>query len=218
MRRSFFALACAVLSLLSAALVIGAEPPVAWNNTVFVTSAISPGTFKAPSTGIFGNDYVAELMKQGLSEEEVNKRVISRDIELTGESGEIRYMVYALDAATGKVKWEREAHKGAPFGGRHRKNTYASETPATDGERLDAYFGNVGLFAYSLDGNLLWTTKFEPQPMYLDFGTAASPVVSDGRVFVVHDNDGKSFAAAVDAKTGKQLWKVDRDARRLICT
>ena len=47
--------------------------------------------------------------------------------------------------------------------------------------------------------------------MYLDFGTAASPVVHDGRVFVVHDNDGKSFAAAVDAKTGKQLWKVDRD-------
>jgi outer membrane protein assembly factor BamB len=47
--------------------------------------------------------------------------------------------------------------------------------------------------------------------MYLDFGTAASPVVADGRVFVVHDNDGKSFAAAIDAKSGKQLWKVDRD-------
>jgi outer membrane protein assembly factor BamB len=47
--------------------------------------------------------------------------------------------------------------------------------------------------------------------MYLDFGTAASPVVHDGRVFVVHDNDGKSFAAAVDARTGKQVWKVDRD-------
>ena len=189
----------------------GWSSPVAWQNTVFVTSAISPGAFKAPSTGIFGNDYVAELMKQGLPEEEVNKRVISRDVELTGESGEIRYMVYAHDAATGKLKWEREAHKGAPFGGRHRKNTYASETPTTDGERLYVYFGNVGLFAYSLDGKLLWTTRFDPQPMYLDFGTAASPVVSDGRVFIVHDNDGKSFAAAVDAKTGKQLWKVDRD-------
>ena len=47
--------------------------------------------------------------------------------------------------------------------------------------------------------------------MYLDFGTAASPVVHDGRVFIVHDNDGKSFAAAVDAKTGKQIWRVDRD-------
>jgi len=189
----------------------GWSSPVAWNNTVFVTSAISPGAFKAPQTGIFGNDYVAELAKQGLSEDEVVKKVIARDVELTSESGDIRYMVYAFDAASGKLRWEREAHKGAPFGGRHRKNTYASETPATDGERLYVYFGNVGLFAYSLDGQLLWTTKFDPQPMYLDFGTAASPVVSDGRVFVVHDNDGKSFAAAIDAKTGKQLWKVDRD-------
>jgi outer membrane protein assembly factor BamB len=120
-------------------------------------------------------------------------------------------MVYAFDAATGKMRWEREAHKGAPFGGRHRKNTYASETPATDGERLYAYFGNVGLFAYSLDGNELWKTRYEPQKMYLDFGTAASPVVHEGKVFVVHDNDGKAFAAAIDARTGKQVWRVDRD-------
>src|SRR5262245_53539625 len=127
----------------------GWSSPVAWNDTVFVTSAISPGAFKAPSTGIFGNDYVAELMKQGLPDEEVNKRVIGRDIELTSETGEIRYMVYALDADTGKVAWEREVRRARPFGGRHRKNTYASETPVTDGERLYVSFGgNVGIFCY----------------------------------------------------------------------
>jgi outer membrane protein assembly factor BamB len=191
----------------------GWSSPIAWNNTVFVTTAISPGAFKAPSTGIFGNDYVAELMKQGLPEDEVNKRVISRDIELTSESGEIRYMVYAFDANNGKMKWEREAHKGPPFGGRHRKNTFASETPTTDGERLYVYFGNVGLFAYSMDGKPLWNTRFDPQPMYLDFGTAASPVVDDGKVFVVHDNEGTSFVAAVDARTGKHLWRVERDIK-----
>ncbi|MDP2052138.1 MAG: PQQ-binding-like beta-propeller repeat protein, partial [Acidobacteriota bacterium] len=117
----------------------GWSSPVAWNDTVYVTSAISPGAFKAPSTGIFGNDYVAELAKQGLSEDEVVKKVVSRDIELTAESGAIRYLVYAFDAATGKLRWEREAHHGAPVGGRHRKNTFASETPATDGERIYAY-------------------------------------------------------------------------------
>jgi outer membrane protein assembly factor BamB len=189
----------------------GWSSPVAWNDLVYVTSAISPGAFKAPSTGIFGNDYAADLAQQGLSDEEVVKRVVSRDIELTAESGDVRYMVFAFDAATGKLRWQREAHKGAPFGGRHRKNTYASETPATDGERLYVYFGNVGLFAYSLDGTPLWNTRFEPQPMYLDFGTASSPVVHNGRVYVLHDNDGKSFAAAVDAKTGKVAWRVERD-------
>jgi outer membrane protein assembly factor BamB len=191
----------------------GWSSPVAWNDTVFVTSAISPGAFKAPSTGIFGNDYVAELSKQGLSDDEVLKRVVARDIELTSDTGEIRYMVYAFAASSGKPKWEREAHKGAPFGGRHRKNTYASETPATDGERLYVYFGNVGLFAYTLDGKAVWNTRFDPQPMYLDFGTAASPVVSEGRVFVVHDNEGRSFVAAVDAKTGKHLWQMERDIK-----
>ena len=124
----------------------GWSSPVAWKDQVFLTSAISPGAFKAPSTGIFGNDYAAELAGQGLSNEEVMKRVSPRDLESSDESGEVRYMVYAFDAATGRVRWEPEAHKGAPFGGRHRKNTFASETPATDGERLYVYFGNVGLF------------------------------------------------------------------------
>ena len=71
----------------------------------------------------------------------------------------------------------------------------------------------LSLFAFSLEGKPLWNVRFDPQPMYLDFGTASSPVVADGRVFVVHDNDGKSFAAAIDARTGKQLWKVDRDLK-----
>jgi outer membrane protein assembly factor BamB len=189
----------------------GWSSPIVWRDRVYVTSAISPGAFKAPSTGIFGNDYAAELMKQGLPVEEVNRRVISRDIELTDETGDIRYMVFALDAKTGKVIWEREAHKAKPFGGRHRKNTYASETPVTDGERLYVSFGgNVGLFAYSLDGKLLWKHTWPPQPIYLDFGTASSPIVHKGRVYQLHDNDGEAFFAALDAKTGKELWSVKR--------
>ena len=120
-------------------------------------------------------------------------------------------MVYAIDATTGRIRWEREAHKGPPVGGRHRKNTYASETPVTDGERVYVYFGNVGLFAYALDGTPLWSKRFEPQPMYLDFGTASSPVVHGGLVFILHDNDGKSFVAAVDARTGQERWRINRD-------
>jgi outer membrane protein assembly factor BamB len=188
----------------------GWSSPIAWNDRVFLTSAISPGAFKAPSTGIFGNDYAAELAAKGLSDDEVLEAVRQRDIERTQDTGEIRYMVYALDAATGRMLWEREAHKGRPFGGRHRKNTYASETPATDGERVYAYFGNVGLFAYAMDGTLVWAHRYDPQPIYLDFGTASSPIVHEGRVYILHDNDGDSFVAAVDTKSGKELWRTGR--------
>jgi hypothetical protein len=92
-------------------------------------------------------------------------------------------------------------------GGRHRKNTYASETPATDGERLYASFGgNVGLFCLALDGSVLWRRTWEPQSIYLDFGTASSPVVHGGRVYVLRDSEGESFLTALDAKTGDIAW------------
>ena len=139
------------------------------------------------------------------------RRVRARDNETPEESDEIRYMVYALDAGTGKIKWEREAHKARPSGGRHRKNTYASETPFTDGERLYVSFGqNVGLFCYTLDGTLLWKKHWPPQPIYLDFGTASSPTVHDGRVYLLHDSEADSYITALDAKTGEEVWRTAR--------
>jgi outer membrane protein assembly factor BamB len=190
----------------------GWSSPIVWRDRVYVTSAVNAGKFKAPSTGIFGNDYAAELSKQGLSNEEIGKRVVARDIELTAEAEEVSYKVFAIDSKTGKVKWEQEAHRGQPFGGRHRKNTYASETPATDGERLYASFGgNVGLFCYSMDGKLLWKKVWPPQRIYLDFGTASSPVVHKGVVYQMHDNETESFLVALDAKTGNELWKTSRN-------
>jgi len=188
----------------------GWSSPVAWNDRVFVTSAINPGAFKPPSPGIFGTDYWYELEAQGLSEEEVTRRFQARDIEQTDEAGEVRYMVYGLDATTGRVRWSREAHRGEPFRGRHRKNTYASETPATDGERVYAYFGNVGLFCYTVDGDPVWQHRFEPQPMHLDIGTASSPVVHGGRVYVLQDTEARSFLAAFDAETGREIWVAER--------
>jgi len=189
----------------------GWSSPIVWGDRVFVTSAVNTNAFKQPSKGIFGNDYAAELEKQGLSEAEVVKKLVDRDIELASESGAISYVVAALDARTGKIVWQREAHRGPPPGGRHRKNTYASETPATDGERIYASFGgNVGVFCYDLNGKLLWQRTWAPQPIYLDFGTASSPVVHQGRVYQLHDNDGESFFAALDARTGKEIWHVKR--------
>jgi outer membrane protein assembly factor BamB len=195
----------------------GWSSPIVLGDTVFVTSAVSAKSFKAPSTGIFGNDYVAELQKQGLSPDEIMARLRDRDLEGPEESGEIAYMLFAIDAKTGATKWSREAHRGLPPGGRHRKNTYASETPVTDGERVYASFGgNVGIFCFSLDGTLLWTKTWPPEPIYLDFGTASSPVVHNGQVIVLHDTDGGSFLAALDAGTGRELWSIDRgDPRRM---
>jgi outer membrane protein assembly factor BamB len=189
----------------------GWSSPIVWGDTVFLTSGISSKPFKRPTPGLYGNDFIAELQRQGLSSEEIMRRVRARDNETPEESDEIAYMVYALDAASGRVKWEQAAHKGTPAGGRHRKNTYASETPFTDGERLYVSFGqNVGLFCYALDGTLLWKTHWPPQPIYLDFGTASSPTVHNGRVYLLHDSEADSYITALDAKTGDEIWRTAR--------
>jgi outer membrane protein assembly factor BamB len=189
----------------------GWSSPIVWGDTLFVTSGISSKPFKQPTPGLYGNDYIAELTAQGLSNQEIMRKVRERDNEAPEESDQIRYMVYALDARTGNVKWEREAHKARPSGGRHRKNTYASETPFTDGERVYVSFGqNVGLFCYSMDGKLLWKKHWPPQPIYLDFGTASSPTVYDGRVYLLHDSEADSYMTALDAKTGDEIWRTSR--------
>lgn len=189
----------------------GWSSPIVWGDTVFVTSAISSKPFKKPTPGLYGNEYIAEMQAQGLSNEEIGKRAAERDGESAEEADEIRYMVYALEARSGRITWEREAVRAKPFRGRHRKNTYASETPVTDGERLYVSFGqNVGLFVYSLDGTLLWKKQWEPRPIYLDFGTASSPTVSEGRVYLLQDNEAQPSIAALDARTGEELWRTPR--------
>ncbi|HVL66694.1 MAG TPA: PQQ-binding-like beta-propeller repeat protein [Vicinamibacterales bacterium] len=189
----------------------GWSSPIVWNDTVYVTAAVGTKPFKQPSAGLFGNDYVAELQAQGITGAELMKKVQERDNEMPEEASELRYMLYALDARSGRMKWEREAVKMMPAAGRHRKNTYATETPFTDGERIYASFGqNVGLYVFSMDGTPLWQKRWPPQPIYLDFGTASSPVVHEGRVYVVNDSEKLSYISALDAKTGEELWRTER--------
>jgi outer membrane protein assembly factor BamB len=76
-----------------------------------------------------------------------------------------------------------------------------------------AYFGNVGLFAYDFDGKLVWKADLGAYPMQNNWGTAASPALHGGRLYVVHDNDKRSFLVALDAATGEEIWRVDRDEK-----
>lgn len=168
----------------------GWSSPIVWGDKVFLTSVVTAGKFEDPKKGLY---FGGERPKP------------STDTH--------RWMVWCHDFKTGRKLWEKEAHHGAPSSTVHIKNTYASETPVTDGERLYAYFGNVGLFCYDLDGKELWSQKWGSFKTRFGWGTAASPAVHGGRVFIVNDNEEKSFLVALDAKTGKELWRVERDEK-----
>ena len=83
----------------------------------------------------------------------------------------------------------------------------------TDGERVYAYFGNVGVFAFDMDGTPVWSHPIGPFPSRTGWGTAASPVLHDRRLYIVCDNEEQSFLVAFDARTGKQIWRVERDEK-----
>lgn len=118
---------------------------------------------------------------------------------------------YDVSLATGTVGWERGVHRAVPTGPKHVKNTYASETPITDGERIYAYFGSVGLFVFDLAGSPIWSKEMAPVKMRSGHGHASSPALFDDRLVIVNDNDTQSFVAAFDEKSGRQLWKVERE-------
>ncbi|HUE80944.1 MAG TPA: PQQ-binding-like beta-propeller repeat protein [Pyrinomonadaceae bacterium] len=189
----------------------GWSSPIVTGGKVYLTTVTTDGKSKPPQTGTeYSNEYVAELQKQGLSDEEVLKRVTERDIELPNEVM-LHYFLYCLDLKNGKVEWKKEFHTGRPPGGRHRKNSFVSETPVTDGRHVYVYVANLGLWAFDLKGNLAWTTPLEANPIYLEFGTGSSPALAGNLLVIVSDNEKQQYIAAFDKQTGKQVWRTNRD-------
>ncbi|MBI3824055.1 MAG: PQQ-like beta-propeller repeat protein [Planctomycetes bacterium] len=166
----------------------GWSSPVIWGKRIFVTAAVHDG----PRDKMFAGGYPGGNVKPTI---------------------EHRWMTYCLDFDTGKIVWQREAHKGLPPQPRHPRNSYASETPVCDGERLYVYFANIGAFCYDLDGKPLWEKRWDSYPMRDHWNTGISPVLHKDRLFIVNDNEKESFMVALDKKTGKQIWRVERAER-----
>lgn len=171
---------------------LGHSSPVVWGDSVFVTSAIS-GTGEASlKVGLYG------------------------DIGAADDDGVQRFVLYRVDRVTGKVLWERTAYEGKPRQHRHTKSTHANSTPATDGERVVAFFGSEGLYCYDFDGRLVWKkdlgvleAAFFKVPE-AQWGFGSSPVVDDGVVYLQADVLKGGFLAAFDLRDGREMWRTPR--------
>jgi outer membrane protein assembly factor BamB len=166
--------------------------PVVWGNKVFVVSAVSSGKDET-RFGLFG------------------------DVAPVKDDPVHAWKVYALDKATGKILWEQTAYEGIPKVKRHPKSSHAASTPVTDGKYLIVNFGSEGLYAYNLDGKLLWKQDlglldagwFYDVDYQWEYGS--SPIIYKNLVIVQADIQKNSFIAAYDIKTGKQVWKTPRE-------
>ena len=172
---------------------LGLSSPVVWGDDVFISTSISGQKDSGLKVGLYG------------------------DIAPVQDDTEHEWRLYALDKKTGTVKWQQSVLKAVPKIKRHTKATHANSTLATDGERLIAFFGSEGLYAYDLKGKQLWKKDLG----VLDAGyfkmpeaqweTGSWPILHDGVVVILADVQKNSFLAALDAKTGKELWRTPRN-------
>jgi len=174
--------------------------PVVWGPRVFVTSAVR----------LAGPSELASLY--GSPGYGAGKSVT--------DEGPHAFRLYCLDRESGAILWERTAREGTPQVKRHPKSSHANPTPAVDAQRVVAFFGSEGLYAFDHDGEPLWERDFglldcgaprmEDHEQY-QWGFASSPVLFEGRVIVQADVQGQSFLTVLDAATGEAVWRVERD-------
>lgn len=170
---------------------LGWSSPIVWDNHVFVTATTTEGQEPAPVPGLFdpGDEFGAQR-----------------------STAVHRWMVYDVDFQTGELRWERRLHQAVPPITRHIKNSFASETPVTDGKRVYVYFGSIGLvIALTMEGETVWTQELGAYNGRQAFAPASSPVLHQDRLYVVNDNTTASFLAAFDTQTGEEIWRVERD-------
>jgi outer membrane protein assembly factor BamB len=162
--------------------------PVAWGNRVFLTTVVEEHKRALPQKGFFMGP------KQDLD-------------------AKCQCKVLCLDLASGHILWERTVYDGKLPGPTHAKNSYGSETPVTDGQRVYAYFGNIGVFCFDFEGKPVWSKPLEPHKMRAGWGTAASPVLHGDRLYIVNDNEQQSYLLALNKLTGEQVWRIDREEK-----
>jgi outer membrane protein assembly factor BamB len=166
--------------------------PIVWGDRVFVTTAISSRASATFKPGLYGDGDASDDMSRH------------------------KWVLYAIDKRTGKILWDRVAFEGEPRNKRHIKSTYASASPATDGRIVVAWFGSQGIYAYDLSGNPVWRVDLGRVDMgaydipSYEWGPASSPIIWNGLVFIQCDTQADSFVLALDAQTGKTVWKTDR--------
>ena len=134
--------------------------------------------------------------------------------------------VLSLDVKTGRVLWSREVFRQVPRK-KEARNSYATPTPATDGERVYACFGDGSLVALDFAGEVVWTNR--DYPYYSQHGLGTSPILHGGLLIMARDgsSDGddkalgwqkpwdQAYVLALDTKTGKERWKSQRGLSRI---
>lgn len=168
----------------------GHATPIVWENKIIVQTAVP-------------------------TNEKGDTAMIAKASRMPGNITEMvqEFKVIMIDRETGKINWEKTVAKEMPLEGTHNLGSWASNSPCTDGEFIYAYFGSRGLFCLDFKGNIIWKRDFGQLQKNMSFGEGESPYLYKDQLFIQWDSEDKSFIAAINKKTGEDVWKSDRDEK-----
>ena len=190
----------------------GFSTPVIWGDRVFLTTAVQTGKPPEPTPTPTPTPTPSPVgTGPGQSPNEGRRR--GGPGGGAGGAIEHKFLLLCLDRKTGKVIWQKTARVATPHEGYHRTyGSFASNSPITDGKYLYASFGSRGIFCYDLNGKLIWEKDLGVQMrMRLQFGEGAAPALDKDRIYLTYDHEGGSFFVALDKRTGKEVWRAERD-------
>ena len=182
---------------------LGSSTPVIWNDRLYVLAAIpvdgsvpqAPYSSAAPAGPPAGGPPPGGRRGGGAA----------------GPEPAQEFTVFAINRKDGSTAWKRVARKELPHEGKQPNNSFASSSAIVDGSHVIAYFGSRGLYCYDLDGKLIWEKDLGDMQTRNGFGEGASPALSGDTLVVNWDHEGQDFVVALDKRTGKELWRKDRD-------
>ncbi len=187
---------------------LGTSSPIVSGDRVFVTSQV-------------GRARVAGGTHPQLARDD--RELAGREKPLGGRAqsetagNESWLVVEAFRRSNGQRLWEYRARATGPLPELHEKHNLATPTPTTDGQRVYAWFGNGQVVALDMDGRLVWSRHLGVEYSTFEtlWGHGSSPTLYKDLVIFLCDHRAASYLLALDARTGKERWKVDRGAGRV---
>jgi outer membrane protein assembly factor BamB len=172
----------------------GHSSPIVWNDKIFLTSSVEGPAVPG-----------AKAVKHVDGKEEFLHP------DSVGADHSYALKLLCLNRESGKILWEKTAYEGTLYDNRHKKNTYASPTPVTDGQFVYVYFGTEGVYCYDFEGSRIWKTVVG-EVATLGMGVGTSPVLYEDLLILQCDEDNgeASFIVALDKRNGQPTWKVFR--------
>lgn len=186
---------------------LGTSSPIVWGDRVIVTSQVG-------SAPLADGEAHPQLARDDRTLAERERPIGGRRAESAERS--VQLVVEAFARADGRRLWQHSMPAAGPLPRVHEKHNLATPTPVTDGSRIYAWFGNGQLVALDLEGRLVWQRHLGSDfgPFRTLWGHGSSPTLVEDLLILLCDHLSSAYLLAVDARTGKDRWKVDRGEGR----